>query len=77
MSAIKRTRNHVKVRLSLDQARAFARIMAGAPVATRQRNKLTELAYEAAKAAETDPPRKPSRTTFTQGYQGSSRHTEE
>lgn len=64
---IKRTRRHVVIRMTPDQARAWHRVMGGLEAPARQVNRLRELATEADRLAQDDPAPKPQRTSIRPG----------
>lgn len=64
---VKRTRRHVTVKLTPDQARALATITRTATpgiVPERQRQKLVQIGREAGRLADQEPPPAPTPTSF-------------
>ncbi len=64
---VKRTRRHITLRLTPDQAKALSRSLHGLPAPARHLNKLKELADQASELADQDPSPKPNRTSVPPG----------
>lgn len=64
---VKRTRRHVVLRLTPDQARAFALLAHGLEIPARQHNRLRKMAQQAGELAGTSPEPCPRPTSIKAG----------